>query len=268
MTTNNTCSSIQEQLSAFRDGELPVAEHLGVGQHLRECAACREALDDIDDLGSLLRRRAVAVSAAVGDEPVRRGLAGAVVSRVLAEQEQSWPVRVREAFDDMHLVWAGLCATAAVVVCAGLAAALVLFAPAAQRADSLRALVTMMGSPGTDLEPLPLAPGMQAPRVSPEAVMPLMLANDLTLATDQDVELAISAVVTRDGRIEQTQQLEGTPNHTLVQSLEDSARFQPASRAGSPVAVSLVWLVSHTTVRPPMVKPQSSRQVAQDGVST
>ena len=266
MTTYNTCSSIQEQLSAFRDGELPVAENLEVGQHLHQCAACREALDDIDDLGILLRQRATLMSAAVGDEPVRRGLAGAVVSRVLAEQEQSWPVRVREAFDDMHLVWAGLCATAAVVVCAVLAAALVLFAPAAERADSLRAMVTMMASPGTDLEPLPLAPGMQAPRVSPEAVMPLMLANDLTLATDQDVELAISAVVTRDGRIEQTKQLEGKPNHSLVQSLEDSARFHPASRAGSPVAVSFVWLVSHTTVRP-MVKPQSSRRVHTD-VST
>lgn len=261
------CASVQEQLSAFRDGELPVAEHLEVGQHLHQCAACRQALDDLDDLGALLRQQATVLSAAVGDEPTRHGLAGAVVSRVLAEQEQSWPVRVREAFDDMHLVWAGLCATAAVVLCAGMAAGLVLFAPAAQRADSLRAMVTMMGSAGSDLAPLPLAPGMQAPRVSPEAVTPLMLANDLTLATDQDVELAISAVVTRDGRIEQTQQLEGIPNHSLVQSLEDEARFQPASRAGRPVAVSLVWLVSHTTVRPEIVKPQSSRRVHVD-VST
>ena len=91
-----------------------------------------------------------------------------------------------------------------------------------------------------------------------------LLVNDLSLDTDQDVELALSAVVTRDGRVEQTQQLDGAPNLTLVQSLEDSARFQPASRAGRPVAVSLVWLVSHTTVRPPMVKPQSSRRGADD----
>jgi len=259
-----SCTAVKEQLSAFRDGELTIAEHLDVGQHLNQCDACRRELDELNDLGQLLRDEAAVVSAAVGDEPVKHGLAGAVVSRVLAEQEQAWPARVRDAFDDMHLVWAGLCATAAVVVCAGLAAGIVLLAPAAERADSLRAMVTSMATAGTDLEPLPLAPGMEAPRVSAEAVMPLMLASDLTLATDQDVELAISGVVTREGTFEQTQQLEGTPNLQLVQSLEGSARFHPASRAGSPVAVSLVWLVSHTTVRPPIIKPQSAHRVASD----
>ncbi|MGV3520461.1 anti-sigma factor family protein [Luteitalea sp.] len=264
MTSLNACTAVQEQLSAFRDGELSVADHLDVGQHLNHCAACRRVLDELDDLGVVIRREATLMAAAVGDEPVRHGLASAVVSRVRAEEQQSWPVRVREAFDDMHLVWAGLCATAAVVVCVGLAAGIVLLAPADQPSDSLRALIAMMASPGTDLEPLPLAPGMEAPRVSAEAVLPLMLASDLTLATDQDVELAISAVVTREGRIERTQQLEGTPNRQLVQSLEDAARFHPASRAGSPVAVSLIWLVSHTTVRPTIIKPQSARQLPAD----
>jgi hypothetical protein len=258
----SACTSLSEKLSAYRDGELPVAEHVEVGQHLNECADCRAALDDLDDLGSLLRRQAALVSASVGDEPAKHGLAGAVVSRVFAEQEQSWSARVRDAFEDMHLVWAGLCATAAVVVCAALAAGLVLLAPAEQRSDSLRAMVAMLASPGTDLDPLPLAPGVQAPRVAPEAITPLMLANDLSLARHEEVELAISAVVTREGRIERTRLLEGTPNLALVQSLEDIARFQPASRAGTPVAVSLVWLVSHTTVRPDMVKPQSSRRLA------
>lgn len=264
MTTLNSCTSIEEQLSAFRDGELSVADHTEVRQHLSHCARCRRATDQLHDLGQLLREHATVISAAVGDQPVRHGLAGAVVSRVRVEQEQSWPVRMREAFDDMHLVWAGACASAAVVVCAALAAGIVLLAPAAERADSLRAMVEMMALAGTDMEPLPLAPGMQAPRVSAEAVMPLMLESDLTLADEQDVELAISAVVTREGRIEQTQQLEGTPNLQLVQSLEDGARFHPASRAGSPVAVSLVWLVSHTTVRPLVIKPQSARRLAAD----
>ena len=264
----STCTSVSPKLSAFRDGELPVADHVEVGQHLRECAPCRTALEEMDDLGLVLRRQATLVSAAIGDEPELHGLAGAVVSRVFAEQEQSWPVRVRRAFDDMHLVWAGLSATAAVIACAGLAAAIVLLGPSPERADSLRALVETMSGPGTDLEPLPFAPGMEAPRVSPEAIMPLMLANDLSLAREEDVELAISAVVTREGRISQTEQLEGTPNHRLVQSLEDAARFQPASRAGSPVAVSLVWLVSHTTVRPEMIKPQSSSRCLPADIST
>ena len=258
---SSSCGAFSERLSAYRDGELPVAEHVEVGQHLHECAGCRQAFDELDDLGRLLRVEAARTFAAMAGEPARHGLAGAVVSRVLAEQEQSWPARVRNAFDDLHLVWAGLCATAAVIVCAGLAAGIVLLAPAAERGDSLRAMVAMFASPGTDVDPLPLAPGVQAPRVAPEAITPLMMANDLSLATYEDVELAISAVVTREGRVERTQLLEGAPNSRLVQSLEDVARFQPASRAGTPVAVSLVWLVSHTTVRPDIVKPQSSRQL-------
>ncbi len=262
--TSNACASVSSKLSAFRDGELPVAEHVEVSQHLRECTGCRTEFDQLDDLGVLLRRRAAATVTTIGGEPARHGLAGAVVSRVLAEQEQSLTVRVREAFEDMHLVWAGLCATAAVIMCAGLAASIVFLAPAEQRSDSLRAMVAMLASPGTDLDPLPLASGVQAPRVSAEAITPLMLANDLTLSRHEEVELAIAAVVTREGRIERTRLLEGTPNSALVQSLEDVARFQPASRAGTPVAVSLVWLVSHTTVRPDMVKPQSARLLPTD----
>jgi hypothetical protein len=260
---NATCTALSEKLSAYRDGELSVAAHLEVDQHLRDCAACRTTFEEFDVVGGLLRQQATTLSTSVGDLPQRHGLAGAVVSRVLAEQEQSWPVRIRDAFEDMHLVWAGLCASAAVVICAALAAGIVLLAPADQRSDSLRAMVAMMAAPGTDLEPLPLAPGMEAPRVSPEAITPLMLASDLTSAQNEDVELAISAVVTREGRIARPRLIEGTPNALLVQSLEDTARFHPASRAGSPVAVSLVWLVSHTTVRPPM-KPQSSRRLPHD----
>ena len=259
--TTVSCVSLASKISAYHDGELPVTAHHEVVQHLQTCPDCRAEFDSFDLLGSALRRTAADVSSAMGHEPALHGLAGAVVSRVLAEQEQSWPVRVRAAFDDLHLVWAGLSATAAVVVCASLAAAIVMLGPTPERADSLRAMVVMMAKPGTDLEPLPLAPGMQAPRVSAEAITPLMLVNDLTLSKDEDVEMAISAVVTREGRISQTELLEGTPNEHLVQSLEDVARFQPASRAGSPVAVSLVWLVSHTTVRPDIIKPQSSRRI-------
>ncbi|HTV00439.1 MAG TPA: zf-HC2 domain-containing protein [Luteitalea sp.] len=251
-----------EKISAYHDGELPVTEHHELVQHLQTCPYCRAEFESFDLVGAAMRRTASDVSIAIGHEPALHGLAGAVVSRVLAEQEQSWPVRMREAFDDLHLVWAGLSATAAVVVCAGLAAAIVMLGPTPERADSLRAMVVNMAKPGTDLEPLPLAPGMQAPRVSAEAITPLMLVNDLTLSKDEDVEMAISAVVTREGRISQTELLEGTPNEHLVQSLEDVARFQPASRAGTPVAVSLVWLVSHTTVRPDIIKPQSARRVA------
>lgn len=256
--TSQTCHSIATNLSAYRDGELPVVDHVAVRQHLRECAACRAELDALEDLGTTLRMR---LEYAAVDSDHLRGLASDVVGRVLAEQQQSWPARARHAFDDMHLVWAGLCATAGVVMCAGLAAALVLLAPRAERGDSMRGIVATMSSPGTNLEPLALAAGVQAPRVSAEAIMPVMLATAWPTA-DDEIEMAFAAVVTREGRVAKTTPLEGTSNEQFARSLRANARFQPASRAGSPVAVSLVWLVNHTTVRPlaaDLIKPQSSR---------
>ena len=138
------CETTRDKLSAYRDGELAVADHIDVVQHLRHCTPCRVEQEAFENLGVLLRRRSTDLSTVVGEYPRRHGLTDAVVSRVLAEEAQSWPTRVRRAFDDLHLVWAGLCATGAVVVCAALAAALVLLAPAAERGDSLRAMLAML----------------------------------------------------------------------------------------------------------------------------
>lgn len=258
-----TCEETQAQLSAYLDGELSVQEHVDVRQHLSECAICRNELTAYEEMGGLLR--GVGQGRAVEME----GLADAVVSRVSAEGREAWFARLGRAFDDMHLVWAGLSATGAVIACAGLAAALVLLAPREERADSLRGIFAALSLSGSDLEPLVLRPGLEVPRVSPEAITPVMLASTLPgpwSASDSDV--AVAAVVTKEGRVSEVRIVDGQAYAGFTESLEESARFQPASRRGVPVAVSLVWVMSHTTVRPlapaDMMKPQSSLRARSD----
>lgn len=249
------CRDTRDRLSAYVDGELEVRCHVQVRQHLSECTACRYELEAFENVGRLVR------SAGNGRTVEVAGLADAVVSRVAVEGREAWPARLARAFDDMHLVWAGLCATAAVVLCAGLAAALVLLAPRAERADSLRGMFAALSVPGTDLEPMLLRPGLEVPRVSPEAITPVMLASAMPGPWSGDSDVAVSAVVTREGRVLEARIVDGHAYAGFTQSLEESARFHPASRRGMPVAVSLVWVMSHTTVRPiapaDILKPQS-----------
>lgn len=256
------CETVRDQLSAYLDGELDVQTDVAVRQHVGECPACADELTALEGLGTLLRERVPGRAVEVA------GLADAVVSRVTAEEREAWPARLGRAFDDMHLVYAGLCATGAVVICASLAAALVLLAPRAQRADSLRGIVAAMSVSGTDLDPLVLRPGLEVPRVSPEGITSVMLASALPDRFADDSDVAVAAVVTRDGRIADARVLGGETYAGFAESLEESARFWPASRRGVPVAVSLVWVVSHTTVRPlPPVddmKPQSFRETQAD----
>ncbi len=70
-------------------------------------------------------------------------------------------------------------------------------------------------------------------------------------AREQDVALA--AVVTREGTIAGLEVLlaDGHDAEVMLSLLDVAAavRFEPASFAGSPVAVNMVWLFAHTTVR-------------------
>lgn len=261
-----TCRETSELLSAYLDGELDVQDHVDVRNHLAECAACRDDLGAFEVVGSMLRE------VGHGRTTEMAGLADAVVSRVTVEDREAWFARLGRAFDDMHLVWAGLSATGAVIACAGLAASLVLLAPRAERADSLRGIVSALSLSGSDLEPMMLRPGLEVPRVSPEAITPVMLASTLPgpwSASDSDV--AVAAVVTREGRVAEAHIVDGHAYAGFTESLRESARFRPASRRGVPVAVSLVWVMSHTTVRPlapaDLLKPQSVVLTPTDTVS-
>jgi anti-sigma factor RsiW len=258
-----TCSATRRRLHAYHDEELSIDDQIAVSSHLEWCDDCAGAFADLRSLG-------VALRAAM---PGREGLSNeeetsfqaTVLSRIDAEHTASFTAQVREMFEDMHLVYAGLGATAAACVCLLIMLAMMRFATTA-RPDSLAAMMQVLSSPGSNLNPVsPLQPGIQMPRALDETFSRANTTNAVTVGGDSIIMLA--AVVTREGTIDNLALLEpggGRVGHvTQSKSVEDfmgavsKARFVPAKVDGNPVAVNMVWLMAHTTVRAtPVAKKQ------------
>jgi hypothetical protein len=243
------CAATRRRLHAFHDRELPIADQIAVGAHLEWCADCANQYGELRSLRAALqagmRGRA---TAAQDDEPA---FAAAVVSRLKAEQEQAFGARVRGMFEDMHLVYAGLGAVVATAACFVIVLGMMRFATAG-RPDSLAAIMNLLASPGSNENPV---------SIDPRTIMPVALDAAIFAGapTEGDAAFAMTAVVTREGNIQHLDLLDsddgGTPLEDQEQVVEDlmnamsRTRFQPARREGVPVAVNIVWLVTHTTVR-------------------
>jgi hypothetical protein len=275
-----TCGAVRRRLQAFYDRELPVAELIAIEGHVSDCPPCWSSLRELEDVGKALRLAAVP-----GPSDDWTGLRPGVISRMNAEAHESWTARVARAFDDMHLVWIGLASTAATVACAGAVLSMLHFA-SPQRNDSLAAMMprpqgseqidgdprrfaatdtrfpssdaefsdpdesAMESAPsGSDLNPATLDGRISVPSVPQDGIVYATLERP---TMQEDSVLPLSAVVTREGRVSGLEVL-GT-NHdirevmALVEALS-RGRLQPAESDGSPVAVNLVWLVAHTTVK-------------------
>lgn len=238
------CDRVREDLEAFVDGELSLNEQVRIETHLQECVACRLEASELGEIGRALR--AVPV---VPQDLARDGgrLTSMLIERVRIEQRLSLARRLRELFDDMHFVWAGLGATVALVFCV-FASAGVLQAASREHPDSLAGLIDYLANPGSNANPVRLYDYMSVPRATFEEAMPVVA---------EDAELAVAAVVTREGRV-QNLELMAERAHALkvkpevVLAMLDAAaraRFEPAKAGGAPVAVSMVWFLSTTTVK-------------------
>ncbi len=256
------CRTVRRQLSAYRDGELPISEQIAVEAHLRACRACADELVELETIGALVRRSVPASS-----EPPLAGLAATVVSRVRAEREQSLRGWTERVFEDMHFVWAGLGAACATVACVAIVFAIFYYATH-ERPDSLGGVLATLSLPaGSNGNPLQadsriLLPSATDGDAFPEAVLP---------GEDESV-FALAASLTREGRIANLELLhaEATGGNlrsgrrekeilTLLDSIS-KARFEPARYGNAPVAVNVVWLYTQLTVRgkaPGSVSPQS-----------
>ena len=72
-------------------------------------------------------------------------------------------------------------------------------------------------------------------------------------AMEGDLVLPLSAIVTREGRVSGLELINKGQDQREHLDLVDAlsrGRLEPAQFGGSPVAVNLVWLVAHTTVKP------------------
>ena len=255
--TELTCTAVRQRLAAFHDDELPLQERIAVQTHVNDCDGCIAELQErYLAVGTALR-----LAAAPGPADDWTGLTPGVIGRMRAEANQTWMARFTRAFDDMHLVWIGLAATAGTVFCGAIVLGLLHFA-SPERADSLRAVITVMNAPlGSNLNPANLDDFMipttqmtvprpiQAPTVPRDGVIRASLERS---GAEGEMMAAFAATITREGNISGVELLADTGRRRQVQQLIQeisNGRLEPARNGSDTVAVTCVWLVEHMTVK-------------------
>jgi hypothetical protein len=237
-----TCAAVRKDLAAFYDDELPIQRRLAIESHMDGCEGCTSALLEFQDLGGIIRS-----AAAPGPADDWTGLRPGVISRMRAEAYESLPARVARMFDDMHLVWIGLAATAGTILCAVIVLGMLHFA-SPERDDSLAAMIAAVAAPsGSDLNPASLDGWIQAPTVPGDGIISAALEQS---GSEGDLTVALAAIVTREGRVSGLQVLANGRDRRHQALLRDltGAHLEPARDGGDPVAVNMVWLVEHMTV--------------------
>lgn len=255
-----TCAATRRRLDAYHDEELSFSEQIAVSSHLEWCDTCATALDELRQVREVLRQAMpgrVALSTLSVEEDLN--LQATVVNQIKAEERLSFGTWVEEAFADMHLVYAGLSAMAAAIACLAVTLGM-MRAATNERPDSTAAMVRTFATPGSNLYPVSASPRLRMPRALDEPIW--------VTPADIDTHFLLSAVVTREGRVEFPEVLNSTGGRWIpsgdaeakaVEGLIGTlsrARFEPASivfepssKTGLPVAVNVVWIVAHTTVR-------------------
>jgi hypothetical protein len=258
-----TCVAARRRLQAFHDRELSVRDEIAVGAHIHVCEACASTLAELRTVQSAL---STLTTMGPGRLALSKEEASAfnatVVNRLKAEDDASLFARVREMFDDMHLVYAGLGATVATVACVVIMLGMMRFASSksiaslvsmeGERPDSLAAIVNVMATPlecesGNDLTD---ASGCRA-----RWEARFQRANELA---EQESVFALDAVVTHQGgRLANLEAMRAghralAGQAKAIETLLDSvsrARFEGAPSVHVPVSASMLWLVEHATVR-------------------
>ena len=257
MMTILTCTAVQRRLPAFHDRELPIPELIAIENHVQECPPCLRELRALRNVGQALR-----LGAAPGPADDWTGLQPGVIGRMRAEAHESWPARAGRFMDDLHLVWIGFAATAATFLCGAVALSALHFGSPERRVDSLAAAIAVMAAPtGSNFNPVrlderlgprysPLVDFLRVPSVPKAGAMEAML---LTPVSDEELMLSFSAVVTREGRVSRLSVLNSDSDPRDIETIMagiSEARLEPARIGSDPIAVNIVWLLTHMTVKP------------------
>jgi len=267
MTRYIGCETARELLDAFVDGELSVADQVMVEAHLRWCTTCGARIEDMSVIGAAVRMGSVGVreQGRVDDHVLAR-LQEDVLSRLSAEHEQSFGVRVREMFEDMHLLWPAIGACCAVLICLA-GASTVLYATSDEHPESLAALIATI-SAGSGQDPL---------LVDNTVVIPRAIDGGLMLdVPDDEAAVTLNTVVSSDGRISDFALLQSErevvgARHDRTRHQREladllhqvkQAQFEPAQAlSGRKVAVNVVWQIVRLTVK------GTAREVHSDAVN-
>lgn len=247
-----SCAATRRQLQAFHDHELSMDDQIAVAGHLDWCDLCAHELAGLFEvrhaLHALASRRLT-----LSHEEAAAFNAG-VVTRLAAERAASLSARVRDLFDDMHIVYVGLGAAAATIACMAIMLSMMRFATN-ERSDSLAAIVNVLATPLTCESGNDLADesGCRA-----RWVERFQRANE---TAELDAVFTLDAVVSRLGglvnlgslRVNQDRGVrEAAAELTLIEGLMDGvlrARIDPGQSITLPRALNMLWLVERATVR-------------------
>ncbi len=226
----NACTGVLPHLHAFADGELRGEMLRSVATHLEHCASCADRVLEIGSLGDVLRTHAQV------DPPADlAGLADGVVSRIRAEDHESWRALFERATDDLHWVMVGVGSVAASFVSA-LVVSVVIQSGVSQRSDSVAALLNtlaMEAPPALGYEPI---------------------SDSFGGAATNGVQLASLAEVNDDGHLMSLQPLGGIDKiDAAILSEMRRMRFQHQRQLERRITDrdghQFIWLFSKTDVR-------------------
>jgi putative zinc finger protein len=249
-----TCTATRRRLQAFHDRELTVTDQIAVSAHLEWCDQCAAALADLRALGAALQAFAPGRAAVAVDES--GSFPSAVLNRMKAERDVSFLVRVRAMFDDMHLVYSGLGAAAATMVCVVIMLSMMRFATD-ERPDSLAAIMSVLStSLGCD-SVTDLIDGGGCSRWEAQ----FQRANE---SAEQDAVFALDAVVIDKGRLADLEHLRARKSRRadadqveIIEGLLDSVNRARIEGQTSQLAVTgnMLRVIERATVRANANKP-------------
>lgn len=226
----SSCATVRHHLAAFADGELRGKVLLGVSSHVEACQSCASQVEEIGQLGRVLR----GAVASQDDPPNLEGLADGIVSRIRAEEHESWRGILGRATDDLHWVVVGVGSVAAAFISA-LVVSVVLQSSVGQRGDSLAAMLNTLATPPPELGRSTGMPG------------------DLASLGIDDMQLASLAEVNDDGHVFHVKVLTNADAREAAILLGELRRMrfgqQQDRRMTDPTGRQVVLLFSTTEVR-------------------
>jgi hypothetical protein len=237
---SSSCLFVQPHLEAFADGELRGNVLRRVSDHIESCLSCGALVEGVKQVGDLMRGTQLHDA----DLADLAGLADGVVSRVRAEERESWRGKLERATDDLHWVLVGAGSIAAAFFTA-MSVSVVMHSAVEQRADSLAAMLNSMT--------------VSLPQLGRSTIVPDSLSPDSIVGAngEDDVEFANVAEVNRAGHVMSLQplslgeEISASDAQSLVNQLRGLRFSQQTERANmtDPDARIFIWLYTATEVR-------------------
>jgi len=242
-----SCAATRRRLDAFHDRELPIADEIAVSAHLDRCGECAAMSAEIKAVAAALRTLAPGRTALSNEDAA--GFNVAMVTRLQAENDQSFGTRLRLMFDDLHLLYVGVGATAAATVCLMVMMGMMRFATDS-RPDSLAAILNVMATPfGCDASTSEIPDAMVC---RARWVASFQRANE---TAEQDTVFTLDAVVIQEGQLANFAVMRASRHVTAsdqaeaIEELLDSVSRARSYTEPTEISGEFVRIVAEETVR-------------------